>query len=765
MRRRELLARRLLAWLGLFIGLAGLAVPAQATIEEILVTARKKEESLQDVPVVVTALDENVLGRHAVRSIEDISQIVPGLHVQEFGGPAQAQLTLRGIGAARIGVGMDSPVSINVDGVQVANGEFLRSGVFDLERVEVLKGPQSLYFGKNSPGGILYLKSADPTDELFTEFRVGYDTEAEGYTGHVIVSGPFNDQWGGRLAVQYTDSQGWYEYLNDDVQDGHGPDFDEIIARLTIAGAISDSVDAKLKIGHSRREGGNMFFAEIFDCDAGTIPVAVWAPDSDCKLNHKGTSSDPSSSAAFDPSLAPQWKDDPTHEYENTYVVLDLSVQISETLTLNSLTGYTRVDNFRHDSAQPGVVSFVIGEEQYQTNLSQELRLTGDFGRYNVTVGAFADDRRLEQDSTIFFFAPNFPTAHQQVDSESWSVFAQVEFDLTDQLALSVGGRYTDETREYSGEIVDDRGLPGYVTGTALIPLEDEVDGSDFSPEVTLTFRPTDGVTLFASYKEGFKSAGFNTSQLAGPALALAPPGTRPLDFLEENVDGFEVGVKSQWLDDTLRLNVSAFQYDYEDIQLSALDRSQAVPTTRVFNAGAARIEGVEVETLFRPSEEHDLTLTANLQYLNAEYTDFVSRCFVTSPCNLDTDGDSIPDQQDRDGTPLANAPEWSVQLGIAYGRQISESLYFTSSVDAIYEDEYVTDADNESIGLQDSTWLLNASIGISAADESWQLDLIGKNLTDEVKTNLRSRIPVSNLPYATTNPPRTFVVQFTYRL
>ena len=330
------------------------ATPVLAQVDEIIVQARKRDESIQDTPVIVYALDEEALERYGVNTIDDLGTVVPGLGIVNSGGAVQAQINIRGVDSGAIGVGLDQAVALNIDGVQVSNAEFIRSGQFDLERVEVLKGPQALFFGKNSPGGIISLVSAGPTDEFFAEGRIGYETASERPFGHAIVAGPVTDVLGVRLAASYTDSEGWFENTDPDVKFKNLPNFDELIVRGTVVYEPNEVFAATGKVAYSSQEGGDFFFSELIGCDPTSAFVQAFAPGEDCTLNFKGSTGDLSQNPLYDPSVAPEQREDPFSEYQNLVASLELDYAISDDLQLTSITGFTEIQNDRNDNLIPG---------------------------------------------------------------------------------------------------------------------------------------------------------------------------------------------------------------------------------------------------------------------------------------------------------------------------------------------------------------------------------------------------------------------------
>ncbi len=752
-----------------------------AVLNRVQVFARKRQESVQDIPVVVQAFDAELLEQNAVSTIEDISFMTPGLSANVQGNNVQNVLNMRGIESGNIGVGFDQPVSINIDGVQFSNAEFLRVGQFDLERAEVLKGPQALYFGKNSPAGIIALTTADPTDELYTEIKAGYATGADRWFAEGVLSGPISETVGGRLAVTYTDAKGWWENQVPGVANKDAPDYNEMIARGTLTFEPTDNFDAKAKLTYHRNRGDDYAYQELVEC---TPAVETWSPYSDCKLNGKGASVDPDFLPGFDPSLSPLWRDEPYSEYNTTIFSLEANYDINDELTLTSVTGYSDLDNQRFDNIIVGgtIPLIILGEAQKQETLSQEIRLTGTYDRFNFMLGGFVDDRTITQDSAVVLAGGLTPFNTQEITADSMSAFAQIEYDLTDELSVSVGGRYTEETKAYRGVMTQGN---GYVVDGVTVEAGDEflienpeIDADDFSPELTVSYRPTNNVNIFASYKEGFKSGSYSMSQTASRFLSVRQAET---DFAPEEVEGYEIGAKTEWLDNRLRLNLVWFDYDYSNLQLSAFDSE--IQSTRVFNAGAAKTRGIEFESMYIPETFDALTLTANIAYLDAYYEEWDADCTAyqidvdATGCNVDVDNNPATDvggllagtgfeAQDRNGDELRNAPDWTVQLAAVFDERLTDNLRIRANGAAVWTDEHNSDPIGDPLMDNDAHWKLNAGVGIYADDDSWALDLIGRNLTDERIYNWGQTAPLGGRrAYAVSpNPPRDIMIRLTIR-
>lgn len=756
-----------------------------AQLEEVVVTARKREESLQDTPVVVKVLSDETLKAFNINNFDNLASLEPTLLIDgESGGPANPIIQLRGIQSGSINTFNDQAVSINIDGVQFSNSQVLRAGQFDLERIQVLKGPQPLFFGKNSTGGIIAIETAGPTDELFTEISLGYAIEAETTDITGIIAGPLSDSVGGRLAVNYLDTEGYYENEYPGVADKSNGNYDQLMARGTLEFDFDD-LFITFKTTYSNREGGGTSFTQTFGCE-DTPETASRLPFEDCELNETSSRADPGQSPFWNRSDSPFYRSDtPEHEYEMMFSSLELEYDFNDNWTLNSVTGYNSMDNYQFETLFPGAATpfflpafFVAHRETEFKTLSQEFRFTGIYDTARYTVGVFVDDRSIDLLQVQNFFA-QMPAFTRNLDSEAISIFAQAEFDLTDQWTFSLGGRYIEETKTLKGANIS-AGIFALnpVTGPFAVPAgphqnpTNELEEENFSPEVTLSYQPTDDYLLYATYKEAFKSGSFETDTVVG-VLSVAPFAPREVSFRPETVEGFELGTKMQFLDDTLRVNLAAFDYEYEDLQLLAYDPETV--SNRTVNAGTSTVQGLEADiTYLTPLD--GLLLTASLARIEANYDDYIGQCNpdqlqgFQAGCTIDEDGDGEAESQVRDGDPLRGAADWNLNFGINYDISISDSLRFRSNLNAAWTDEYFADEDNNSRFIQDAAWNVGLNLGLYAEDESWAVDLIGSNITDEVILNATGPSPVIGVsdgrdPYfGTRNNPREVMLRFTIR-
>ncbi len=748
---------------------------AFGALEEVIVTARKREESLQDVPVVVQAMTAEILEARGTADFQDLNDQVSGLTIYNTG-TLNPSINLRGVQSNAVNAASDESVSINLDGIQHSSAQLLRFGLFDLEAVEVLKGPQALFFGKNSPGGIVSMRSKNPTEEFFSEIQVGFEEAAERAYGHVIVSGPFNDTWGGRLAVRYQDADGYFtnEWGKGDPTvtqpfDTTGPDFTEYVTIATLHGEFERG-DVTLKVYNGQRDGGAHSWIQMDPCNGDS---ATYNPFTDCTLNDN-VSTAPFWSLPGGLSRLGGTKDQ--HDYQLTQLSLEANYKINDTWEFTNILGWVDVENFyfgnlghRTNGIDGFGLGLAVGSEVQIDQLSEEFRFSADFDNFRFMVGAFYDDRELKNPTNVWLAAGAEGIRFDPLGvagGESWSIFAQTDIDLTEQLELSIGARYTEEERDYRSELTTgpNAGLDGPV-------LNPELEFTNLSPELTLSWKPAEDLTLFASYKEGFKSGGYNISSgdIQRAALTGVPDEN---DFKPEDVSGYELGFKWELLDNTLRINGAAFTYNYDDLQLVSIVLVDGFPQPKTVNAASATVEGMEVDFVWA-TPLPELTVSGNLAYVDAKYEDWLTNCsdfqlFVDMTGCVDQGGGVLGTQ--RGGDPLRRSPEWAGSLAFSYDAAISETLRFKANLSTSYSGEYQANNNEVEQTIQDSYWVLGANLGIYAADKAWAVDLITRNLTDEAYGLTRAYSSLSNSGGTersignARNAPREIMLQFTFR-
>ena len=744
------------------------------TIEEVVVTARKRQETLQEVPVVVNVLTEDSIRSQRIESIRDIGTIVPGMVASKTISGTSGMIFLRGVGTGAGNPAFDQAVSINLDGMGINSAQMMNAGMFDLRQIEVLKGPQALFFGKNSPGGVIAIHTNDPGDEFELELTGMYEGVAEETSVQGIISGPITDTLGARLAFNYSKANDTWFDVNSQNAFETGPlgpvqtafeagdvELETTFLLGTLLWKPSDTFSAKLKFAHLQDDETGPGYNAI---------QRVWCPNNDMPQGTRVTdpgfrcrANDETQGGGINPAFNGALKggefageDEAFFDNENNSAVLEINYDVNDSLTLTSVTGYfeneeTRFadSTFSLDAGLPA--TFFTELEQW----TQEIRLVSSFdGNVNFSLGAFYEDKEIRRDSDVavgvFDLIPVIGSAFpvfvgrqaSQQDGTSWSVFGQVIWDISDDWTLAVGGRYSDEEKKASAQILipdpnvyAGSGLPSLPNFTDVPHLNPKESWDNFSPEVTLSYQLNDDVMFFGSYREGFKSGGYDLSYGVVPRLlaAITPGGGLDNTYNEERVEGFEVGMKSTLLDGSMRFNVTGYTFKYDDLQLSRFNGETL--SFALFNAGKASVDGIEVETLWATPVE-GLTLTANIAWANSEFDEFIAPCFAGQTIALGCDT-ALPGGafgSDKAGENLPFASDWSATLGATYDTSLSGNWNLGLNFNASFKDDYnpVPETPPEEV-LQDSYWWVNAGVSIYSSDDRWEFFARGVNLTDEV--------------------------------
>ena len=755
---------------------SSLLVPAQVVraqtaqeIEEVVVTARKRQEILQEVPVVVNVLTEEMINSQRIEGIGDIGTIVPGMVASKTISGTSGVIYLRGVGTGASNPTFDQAVAINLDGVGINSAQLIKAGMFDLRQIEVLKGPQALFYGKNSPGGVIAIHTNDPTDEFEFELSGMYETEAEEVTGRGIISGPITDTLGGRLSFGWSDAKSSHVDIYNSNQFEAGPagpvqtafttprnsELETGYVMGTLLWEPTDNFSAKLKYAHLQDDQDGMPYDGIQKVYCGLgVPQAFYpvAGIDNCKSDDKVIV------PGFNHTLLPALQNgkfashsgNGLFENQNDFAVLEMHYETDGGLSFTSVTGWLENEELRlADASFQAAAGLVTSQEADLDQWSQEFRLVSNYdGNLNFALGAFYENKEIGIDTDVaggsnFVGVPiavrglspiNFGRQAAIQEGTSYSVFGQLNWDINDRTTLAVGGRWSYEEKENEVRVV--AGGSDVMVGL----LDPEVDYDNFSPEVTLSYQYTDDIMFFASYRTGFKSGGYDTSYKPRTLLpiALTPGGFFDNLYDEEEVDGFEIGMKSTLLEGALRLNITAFSFEYEDLQLSKFtsDSSGAL-SFRVINAAATSLDGLEVETMWLTPVE-GVTLTANVAWSKSEYDDYIADCFTGQTIALGCDDNPDPltgnfRGADMSGESLPFASDLSANLGLNYVTQVSDNWNLALNLTAAYQDEY--NQSSEFIpdeAREDSYWWINAAASLYSSDDKWEVFVRGVNLSDE---------------------------------
>ncbi len=667
---------------------AGNVVQAAGALEEVIVTAQKREESLQDTPVAVTAMTGNMLERTFAADLRDISGTVPSLVVTNVVNASMtAAVSIRGIGVQEADGFIDPSVGVVVDGVYQGSNTTALLDLFDIERVEILRGPQGTLFGANTIGGVINVISKQPTGEFGGSARLTLGNYGRRDLA-TSVEIPLTETLTSKVAVVSKSFDGFYE----DWESGRDLGGQNVLsARGYLKYTPSDMFDATLQLEYGR--GRNDSPVVINKSDPG---MALYAPGYSTEL---GDVSFKSSS---------QFNNYSDFDIDGATLTMNWDLGGAQLVSITNQREFT-LDEWTDQDGSPETLfhtARVTDNEQF----SQELRINFEpTDNTNLTTGIYywSQNWKLDSWSGVDAFGPGLVLlADPDQDDEAWSVFAQGNWSVTDTVRLQAGIRYTWQEKEL--DVVNDTLASGASLG--VVTASGKEDWENLGWRLGVDWNITDNVMYYAYQARGFKSGGFN-------ARITFPEDIGPYD--PEIVDTWEMGLKADWLDGTLRTNLAVFYNDYQDLQVDQLVYVGATPVTRVENAASAEISGAELEVVFIPID--GLTLNASLSYLDASYEDFL----------FDLDANPANGQEDASGLNLRNAPEVQGSLGAAYEFDLGPG-YTTFNIVWMHTSERDTDTRNHPVGRIDDLDLLDASVRWTADTDKWSIALRGKNLTDE---------------------------------
>ncbi|MDY0067164.1 MAG: TonB-dependent receptor [Steroidobacteraceae bacterium] len=731
-------------------------------LEEVVVSARKRIESSQDVPVAVSVLSAEQIRRADLTSLEKVAAFSPGFTVGRASSGSGAQLTLRGIGSSSTSIGIEQSVAVVVDGVYYGQGRIIQEGFFDLSRLEILKGPQALFFGKNATAGVISITTADPSNELEIMGRAGYEFESEQSQLEAVVSAPLSDTLGLRVALRGSTMSGGYfknvaqpvSYNTFDIATGavtphtaqptdkDQPGEEEVLGRVTLKWTPTERLTATLKASGDYNEVDNSSWNYvIFKCADG---VSTLNPDYRCKsdfISHQNNMpADIAASVPFAKSDGALY-----NRYKSYALTGSLNYEL-DNITITSVTNYNRNNNrWTCDcDFQSSDNNTWATEDSTWRAFSSELRALTDYEfPVNGMLGVLYQKTKRDFYQTVIFagledssVAPQYrylaSTKDSFTEGETFAAFGQLIWEITPALEATAGVRYTHETKDsWHAQPYNNAAL------LAIFRPADSADGLGFvtaeqtfenwSPEATLTWKMSDDVMIYGAYKTAYKSGGFSNS---GINSAFSTDPAADLTFEPEEAKGFEAGVKSTLLDNQLLFNIALYSYKYEDLQVDFFNAPIFAYQTVT---GDARTSGVEVDLQYAPRALPGLTLRGSINYNDAHYTRFDGPCYAgqTPAAGCTLIGPSGAPFQNLDDQDLGMAPEWTGTLGGSYETRVGAGLRLGVSIDARYSAEYLASGFGLAASRQDSYVQLDAGIRLGRDDERWELALVGKNLTN----------------------------------
>ncbi|MEE4110793.1 MAG: TonB-dependent receptor [Halieaceae bacterium] len=722
-------------------------------LEEVIVTARKREESLQSVPISISVVDGEWIVDNAVRTFEQLSYSVPNFTVNES--PIDTNIFIRGIGSAE-NQGFEQSVGLFSDGVYWGRARQARSPFFDVERIEVLKGPQGILFGKNTTAGAVSITTARPTAEPSARAGIYYEPDADERVVEGVISGPLSESLRGRLAVRGADMDGW---LVNTAISADEPSREEVFVRGSLEWDISPDVDATFRLEHGE-----------LDVEGSTMQITEVGPWGDLFARF-----DPAFEADFDDRRSVGgtgiFVQPESSDTDSTTASVTLN-WYTEPFTLTSITGYTTydfADVFDADiSALPQAQKLFSSDfEQW----SQEVRLlspAADAGGIDWITGVYwqTSDLDVQTRDDIDLALLQAPAGSRYYvtgqTSDLFAVFGQATWHMTDRWRITGGLRWVDEEKD-AGRFLDVTNLGTTQPNPALEPffaaalgtfphdLEGNRSEGQVLPSLVVQWDATDSGMLYASYSKGFKGGGFDEQLTSGDP--------DDWEFEDETVDTYELGAKWSPAGGRAALNVALFRSEYSDLQVSAFD---GLAGFVVGNAADATSEGVELDGSWAVTP--NLRLGGAVAWLDARYESFENAaCTASQSTAHEMAGLPSPCLQDLSGSEPLYSPDWSGNLYASHEATFGRGgrWMLRTRLEANFTDSFFVTQDLDPNLEQDGFMKLNLRFGLVSLAHGWEIALVGKNLTDELTTSFGNDVPIlTGAFFKFADRPRTVGIQ-----
>lgn len=744
---------------------------------EIVVTAQRRNQSIQDVPISMTAVTGEALLDQQISGLQDLSATLPNVHISQD--TISNNIYMRGVGSG-VSPGFEQAIAIFVDDSYRGRSRYTASTFVDVERIEVLRGPQSTYFGNNAIGGAFSVTTRGPSLADWGGYAQGsYEFEAEEQTLEAAVGGPIvQDKLGVRLAVRLSDMDGW---LDNEGTGGTDPDVEDSFFRLSGLWQINNDWAASFKAESGSQDNEGAFGAQIVGCPpdgiaaSGSCLVAL-ANNANTTLDFTRASNGGEIGSVDAEEYIFKLERDNDNGLgvvlQGTYSSGDFITSGDTDATTADRTTYSNIEATEQKTVELRFISPDEGRLQYLFGayyLNSEFDFQSNFNLLSLTSavvpfiagGAFA---------AAAPFAPFTVDTNIISQEEAFSVFGSATWEFSDTLSATLSGRYTDSRKSAVQDSQPTTTLDRYGFNTALITdpaalaaataltsttphvsrlsIEDEA----FLPAVTLQYEPSATQTFYASYSEGFKAGGFDPMERSGDLNRLS--------YDPEHVQAFELGMKSSWFDRSVITNFALYRSDYEDLQQAVVrfDGVGAFVTTT--NVGGLVSQGLEGSILWRANDNWEFS--TDFAWMDAHYLDYDNATCTIRQTIATPTGTTCT--QDLSGEAPPFSPDFAGAVRASYNHPIGANLVFTADGTMSFSGEYNVAADKDPYSSQDSWEKFDLRLGIGDADDTWQFAVLGQNLTNEViLATMNDLVGTNGSYFATVERGRQISVQLRY--
>jgi iron complex outermembrane receptor protein len=702
-------------------------------IEEIIVTAQRREQALQEVPMAVSAFSGDDLEALQADNLDTLQGVVPNLNlVKGRGSNSSVNAFIRGVGQPDALQTFDPAIGVYLDDVYMSRIQGSLFKLYDIERVEVLRGPQGTLYGKNTPGGAIRLITSTPGDAF--EAKAGLLAGNYGrLQARARVSGPLSDDFAMGLSVLYDTRDG---FVKDPLDGREYNDEDTMVARVKANWGVSDNVNVVLSADYTK---------EDVNLTLGRSEVLLYSLDYNADFTEVSiVPRVPAPTGEWDFRTSTSLADRPSQETDHWGANATISWDVNDNVTLKSITAYRALETAHFidiDAATVELGDVFVSIDQ--TQFSQEFQLLGGNGdNVNWVLGAFylkeevpsyqeayADDFLQYLGNTITFLR----TIDDDLETTSYAVFGQVDYAFADRWNLGLGVRWTKDEKKYFRTTSTFSNILG--VADPAFAFTDSDDWSDWTPTLTLDYAVSDDVKLYGRIAQGFKSGGFNGRANSADDVSTFDP---------ETVLTTEFGAKTTMAGGTLRANYAVFFSKYDDFQARVSIGEGIDFRFPVLNAAELDIKGAEVELTWMPIDP--LILAAQIGYLDSEYG---SGGF--------TGADGVADEP-------AFSPEWTARLGVTWTQNLDNGSDLMFSAAGSYRDAMWLSVENLPALTEDDYWLMDAMVSWMSGDGHWTISAGAKNLTDELyRVEGQEFRSVGGIQTAYYGQPRTYTIGFDY--
>ncbi|WP_206340876.1 TonB-dependent receptor [Marinicauda algicola] len=688
--------------------LAGLAQdPAPTTGEVvrdvILVTATKRPEGVdvQDAPVAVTAYSGELIDALNVRDLEDLSYYAPNIQLEDIGtSEGIANFSIRGLGVNSSIPSIDPTVGVFLDGMYLGINSGVILDTWDLEAVEVLRGPQGILFGRNVTGGAVLVRTTTPTDEFRWSARAAVESGLNTFLSGVV-SGPLSETFSAKLALYGNWDEGYHENLFDGSEHGEGHTY---LVRPAFAFRPNDSFETILRLEYGEGETDG--------------------PASQNHVNGLGI-------GGLFPRDSHRFSIDETgfatSEWFNVINETNLDVAFGNG-TITNIFGWRdyQGESLGDIDATPSFLFHApasVDQEQW----SNELRYAGTFGSVDVTAGLFYFEQELGYvEQRLLLFGLLNLIGGGSVDTESFGAFTQFDWNVNENLIVSVGGRYSEESKDARVQTLLPAALPfvdcEVTVGCSSADFVDSDEWDSFSPKIGVQYFFDENTNIYGFWTQGFRSGGYN--------LRNTNPAFTPGPFDQEQVDSFEAGLKTDFADGLGRLNLAVFHNDISDMQREVNLASSATAVVQIIrNTADATIQGFEGELTFQLAD--NLVFLGSLGYVDGDYDSVL----------FDISGDGVVDETDLNLDIPRLAP-WTYNLGLVHDLRLEDWGTLVSRVNYSYRDEAAYTDNN--LGFFDEANILDVVFTFQMNDGRTEFSIYGRNVLDEVTYGNDTQLPAT---------------------